>query len=389
MHRGTYVFSQIMECIPRHDFDNCIKKYKGERYTKSFSCRDQFLSMAFGQLSYRESLRDTVACLSSHRNKSYHLGFTSSVTLATLARANEKRNWHMYRDLAQVLITTARKLYGDEPSIAEDIHSACYAIDSSSIELCLSLFKWSPYVKTKSAIKLHIVLDIQGSIPTFFDMTSGKVADVTFLDSMTYETEAFYVLDRGYIDYTRLYRIHTSGAFFVTRAKVNSRLTRRYSRLVDKTTGVISDQIVCLSKRATTNQYKDTMRRITYRDKENHYYVFITNNLTVSAYSIALLYKNRWQVELFFKWIKQHLKIKTFWGYTENAVKTQICIALCVYLIVAILKKRLKLKQNLYEILQILSISLFDKSLISELFSDIRLQKEEESAQKPLSLFDF
>lgn len=390
MNRGKYVFAQIMECVPRHDFDKCIKKYKGERYTKSFSCRDQFLAMAFGQLSYRESLRDVVTCLTSHKQKNYHLGFMSSVALSTLAYANEKRNWRMYRDLAQVLITTAKKLYVDETNIAEDIKNSCYAIDSSSIDLCLSLFKWSPYVKTKAAIKLHMVLDIQGSIPTFFDMTSGKVADVTFLDSMTYEPDAFYILDRGYIDYTRLYRIHTSGAFFVTRAKVNSKLTRRYSRPVDKTTGVISDQIVCLSKRATVTQYKDIIRRISYRDKEtNHYYVFITNNLKVSAYSIALLYKNRWQVELFFKWIKQHLKIKTFWGYTENAVKTQICIALCVYLIVAILKKRLKLKQNLYEILQILSISLFDKSLISELFSDIRLQKEEESAQKPLSLLGF
>lgn len=389
MNRGKYVFAQIMECVPRHDFDKCIKKYKGERYTKSFSCRDQFLAMAFGQLSYRESLRDVVTCLTSHKQKNYHLGFMSSVALSTLAYANEKRNWRMYRDLAQVLITTAKKLYVDETNIAEDIENSCYAIDSSSIDLCLSLFKWSPYVKTKAAIKLHMVLDIQGSIPTFFDMTSGKVADVTFLDSVIYEPDAFYILDRGYIDYTRLYRIHTSGAFFVTRAKVNSKLTRRYSRPVDKTTGVISDQIVCLSKRATANQYKDTMRRITYRDKENHYYVFITNNLTVSAASIALLYKNRWQVELFFKWIKQHLKIKTFWGYTENAVKTQICIALCVYLIVAIVKKRLKLKQNLYEILQILSVSLFDKSLVNELFPDSDLQKSEESAQKPLPLLGF
>lgn len=271
MNRGKYVFAQIMECVPRHDFDKCIKKYKGDKYTKSFSCRDQFLAMAFGQLSYRESLRDVVTCLTSHKQKNYHLGFMSSVALSTLAYANEKRNWRMYRDLAQVLITTARKLYVDEPSIAEDIHSACYAIDSSSIDLCLSLFKWSPYVKTKAAIKLHMVLDIQGSIPTFFDMTSGKVADVTFLDSMTYEPDAFYILDRGYIDYTRLYRIHTSGAFFVTRAKVNSKLTRRYSRPVDKTTGVISDQIVCLSKRAAANQYKGTIRRISYRDKETNH----------------------------------------------------------------------------------------------------------------------
>jgi transposase len=288
------------------------------------------------------------------------------------------------------LIKKARKLYIDEPEIANDIAGACYAIDSSSIELCLSLFPWAPYVTTKAAIKLHLVLDMRGSIPTFFDMTSGKVNDVNFLDLVLFESGAFYVMDRGYVDFGRLYKIHKAGAFFVTRAKHNTRFERRYSNPVDKTTGVICDQIIFLTGVQTAQKYPDTLRRIKYRDAETgHVYVFLTNNLDVSAYSIALLYKHRWQIELFFKWIKQHLKIKAFWGHSENAVKTQICIALCSYLIVAILKKRLNLKQNLYEILQILSISLFDKSALAELFSDDSLQDNSEEFKNTLSLFGF
>jgi transposase len=288
------------------------------------------------------------------------------------------------------LIKKARKLYIDEPEIAKDINGACYAIDSSSIELCLSLFPWAPYVTTTAAIKLHTVMDLRGSIPTFFDMTSGKVNDVNFLDLVSFESGAFYVMDRGYVDFGRLYKIHKTGAFFVTRAKHNIRLKRRYSNPVDKTTGVLCDQMIFLTGVQTAQKYPDTLRRIKYRDAETgHVYVFITNNFDISAYSVALLYKHRWQIELFFKWIKQHLKIKAFWGHSENAVKTQICIALCSYLIVAILKKRLNLQQNLYEILQILSISLFDKSDLAELFSNDLSQVASEESQNTLSLFGF
>ena len=347
-----------METLPRHDFDSCITRYHGERYAKSFSCRDQFLAMAFGQLSYRESLRDVTLCLSSHRLKLYHLGFHSAVTLPTLAHANEHRDWRIYRDLAVILIAKARMLYSDEPAVAEDIDGACYAIDSSSIELCLSLFPWAPYVTTKAAVKLHVVMDIRGSIPTFFDMTSGKVNDVKFLDIVVFELGAFYVMDRGYLDFGRLHHIHKAGAFFVTRAKSTTYFCRRYSNTVDKTTGVLCDQVIFLTGKQTPEKYPDTLRRIKYYDAETkRTYVFLTNNFNVSASSIALLYKNRWKIELFFKWIKQHLKIKVFWGRSENAVKTQICIALCTYLIVAILKKRLESTRSIYEILQISSVS--------------------------------
>lgn len=390
MNQGTYVFSQIMEQFPRHEFDTCVKRYEGEKYVKSFSSRDQFLAMAFGQLSYRESLRDVVACLSSHKQKLYHLGFHSQATLPTLARANENRDWRIYRDLAQILIEKARKLYINEPAIASDISGACYAIDSSSIELCLSLFPWAPFVSTKAAVKLHTVMDLKGSIPTFFDMTSGKVNDVNFLDKVTFLHDAFYVMDRGYLDFSRLYTIHTKNAFFVTRAKSNTRMKRRYSNPVDKLTGVLSDQVVYLTGTGMYEKYLDRLRRVKYRDEETKkVYVFLTNNFIISASSVALLYKNRWQIELFFKWIKQHLKIKVFWGHSENAVKTQICIALCTYLIVAIVKKRLQIKRNLYEILQILSVSLFDKSIVTSLFSRAKLQKVMSDAEKPLSLFDF
>jgi len=390
MNYGKYIFTQIMEHLPRHDFDSCVERYKGERYAKSFSCRDQFLTMTFGQLAYRESLRDVTTCLFSHRSKLYHLGFQSPIILSTLSYTNENRDWRIYRDLAMALIKKARKLYIDEPEIAKDINGACYAIDSSSIELCLSLFPWAPYVTTKAAIKLHTVIDLCGSIPTFFDMTSGKVNDVNFLDLVSFESGAFYVMDRGYVDFGRLYKIHKAGAFFVTRAKHNTRFKRRYSNPVDKTTGVLCDQMIFLTGVQTSQKYPDTLRRIKYRDAETgHVYVFLTNNLDISAHSVALLYKHRWQIELFFRWIKQHLKIKAFWGHSENAVKTQICIALFSYLIVAILKKRLNLKQNLYEILKILSISLFDTSALAELFSNDSLQCYSEEYKKTLSLFGF
>lgn len=389
MYKDSYVFAQIMEHLPYRVFDACVERYRGERYAKNFSCRDQFLAMVFGQLSYRESLRDVVVCLSSHRPKNYHLGFRHAVALPTLAHANEKRDWRIYRDLALVLIEQSRKLYVNEPAIADDLDGACYAIDSTSIGLCLSLFPWAPYVTAKGAIKMHTVMDLRGSIPTFFDMTSGKVNDMNFLDTITFEPGAFYAMDRGYLDFERLYAIHTTGAFFVTRAKSNTCFERRYSNPVDKTIGVLCDQIIFLTGTDTPDKYPDTLRRIKYRDKDTgRTYVYLTNNVTVSAYSIALLYKHRWQIELFFKWIKQHLKIKVFWGRSENAVKTQICIALCAYLIVAILKKKLKIDRSIYEILQIVSVSLFDKSGLVELFSDGEVQKPVKGSGSTLSLFD-
>ena len=388
MYDGSYVFAQIMERLPRRDLERCVARYHGERYAKRLSCREQFLAMAFGQLAYRESLRDVVACLSSHRPKLYHFGFNILPTKSTLADANEKRDWRIYRDLASLLIKEARTLYLDEPDIADDIVGSCYAIDSSSIELCLALFPHFPYVRTKGAVKLHLGLDIRGSIPAFFDMTSGKVNDVNFLDQVSFESGAFYVMDRGYLDFKRLHRIHAAGAFFVTRAKKNTRMERRYSNLVDRRTGIICDQLVVLTGTGMQERYPDTLRRIKYRAPDGHAYVFLTNNTTASAESIALLYKNRWQIELFFKWIKQHLKIKAFWGHSENAVKTQICIALCTYLIVAILKKRLGIERNLYEILQILSVSLFDKSGLVELFSSAPLQNNVNGFQNMASLFD-
>lgn len=383
MNSGTYVFSQVTEFLPRSTFSTCIKRHLGEHYAKNLSCRDQLLALMFGQLSYRESLRDVVLCLSTHQEKLYHLGFRVVPKLNTLSHANEQRSWLIYRDLCTVLIAEARTLYAKEPAIAHDIEGACYAIDSTSIDLCLSLFPSLPFVATKGAVKLHLGMDIRGSIPAFFDMTSGIVYDATFLDSLVYEAGSFYILDRGYLDYTRLHRIHTSGAFFVTRAKVNTRFVRRYSK--ETTNGITCDQVGALEN----EKYPDTIRRIKYTDESRHTYVFLTNNMSVSAESIALLYKHRWQIELFFKWIKQHLKIKKFWGYSENAVKLQICVALATYLTVAILKKRLGLRQNLYEILQILSISLFDKSGLTELFAKKSAKFKMTDFQNMAPLFDY
>jgi hypothetical protein len=390
MNQGKYVFAQIMEHLPRNDFDSCVKKYQSERYVKSFSSHNQLLAMMFGQLSYRESLRDVIACLSAHKQKLYHLGFRSDITLQTLAYANEKRDWRVYQMLAEMLIEKTRKLYVDDPNIADDLTGVCYAIDSTSIEFCLNLFRWAPYVETKGAVKLHLVMDLRGSIPAFFDMTSGKVNDVNFLDTVVFETGAFYVMDRGYIDFGRLHAIHTAGAHFVIRMKDDILMKRRYSNRIDKTTGVLCDQIVFLTGKETPKKYPETLRRIKYRDEETgQVYVYLTDNLSVSALSIALLYKNRWKIELFFKWIKQHLKIKVFWGHSENSVKTQICIALCSYLLVALLKKRLCLEQSLYEILQILSVSLFDKTPLLELFSDDSLQSFVKGGENMPSLFGF
>jgi hypothetical protein len=310
------------------------------------------------------------------------------IARSTLAESNEKRDWRIWRDLAQVLIGEARALYLDEPAIAADIIGACYAIDSTSIDLCLSLFPAFPFQTTKAAVKLHLGLDIRGSIPAFFDMTSGKVNDVHFLDTVLFEPGSFYVLDRGYLDYARLHAIHRAGAFFVTRAKHNTLLTRRYSNHAIGI-GVMSDQITFFTSAKSSARYPDTIRRIQFRDAEGRRYIFLTNNTSVSATSIALLYKNRWQIELFFKWIKQHLKIKSFWGRSENAVKSQICIALCAYLIVAITRKRFGIHRSLYEMLQILSVSLFDKNGLVELFSRVPLQNVVKGPENMVLLLEF
>lgn len=376
------MFAQVMEHLHLYRFDQCVDRYGGHRYVKKFSCREQFLALAFGQLSHRESLRDVVTCLSAQSSKAYHLGFKALISRSTLAEANEKRDWRMYWDFAQVLIAEARPLYSDDTSFSLDLKNVCYAIDSTSIDLCLSLFSWSPYTRISGAIKMHTVMDLRGSIPTCIDLTSGKVNDVKFLDKIVFEKDAFYIMDRGYLDFARLHTIHRSKAFFVTRAKDNTQFERRYSHEVDRAAGVLCDQTILLTGQHTPMRYPDTLRRIKYRDAENgHVYVFLTNNASVSARTIADLYKHRWQIELFFKWIKQHLKIKVFWGHSEHAVKTQICVALCTYLIVAILKKKLKIGLSIYEMLQILSVSLFDKTPLVELFSEGLLQKDVKSSE--------
>jgi len=390
MHQGKYVFSQVMEHLHLYRFDQCVERYDGHRYVKKFSCREQFLALAFGQLSHRESLRDVVTCLSAQSSKAYHLGFKTLISRSTLAEANEKRDWHMYWDFAQILIKEARPLYIDDDSFSLDLKNACYAIDSTSIDLCLALFAWSPYTRNSGAIKMHTVMDLRGSIPTCIDLTSGKVNDVKFLDKIVFEKGAFYIMDRGYLDFARLRTIHRSEAFFVTRAKNNTQFERRYSHDVDKDTGVLCDQAIFLTGHNTPQRYPDTLRRIKYRDTTNgHVYAFLTNNMSVSARTIADLYKHRWQIELFFKWIKQHLKIKVFWGHSESAVKTQICVALCTYLIVAILKKKLQIRLSIYEMLQILSVSLFDKTPLVELFFEGGIQKDVKGSEKAAPTLGF
>ena len=387
MHQGKYVFSQVMDHVVRYQFDQCVARYKGAYWTKQFSCWDQFLALAFGQLTHRESLRDIVVCLGAQRDKWYHLGFRAQVVRATLAYANENRDWRIWRDLAQVLIEQARRLYANDVAFNLDLDGTVYLIDSTTIELCLSVFKWATFVTTKAAVKVHTMLDMKGSIPVFFNISKGNVHDVNFLDLIEYEAGAYYVMDRGYLDYERLYKIHKAGAFFVTRAKHNTAFTRLYSNQADKTTGVRCDQTIRFKGYKAMKQYPDKLRRIKYFDAETgHMYVFLTNDFNTDAKTIADLYKHRWQIELFFKWIKGHLKIQAFWGYSDNAVRTQICIAICSYLIVAIMRKRLAIDRSLHEILQILNVSMFDQKPLFQLISETALQKSEDQSQKQLSL---
>jgi len=378
-----------MDHLPRYEFQKCVGRYHGEYQQKSFSCWDQLLAMAFAQFTYRESLRDIEACLRSMSGKLYHMGFRGKVARSTLADANENRDWRIFADFAQVLIGIARPLYAQDP-IGVELDQSLYALDSTTIDLCLSLFPWAKFRKHKGAVKMHTLLDLHGNIPTFIGITDGKVHDVNILDEIFPEAGAFYVMDRGYVDFERLYIFTLSAAFFVVRTKSNVLLQRRYSHPVDKSTGVRSDHTVILTAIDSVKAYPDTLRRVSYLDvKTRKRFKFLTNNFTLPAITIAQIYKSRWQVELFFKWIKQHLRIKAFYGTSENAVKTQIWIAVSVYVLVAIIRKRLRLEASLYQILQILSVTLFEKTPILQALQAPNSQDDPLVNVNQLILFDF
>lgn len=387
MNSGKTIFSQLMDFLPIYEFRKSVERYKGNYKVKSFSCWDQFLCMAFAQLTYRESLRDIQACLRVARPKLYHMGIRGRVSRNTLANANQARDWRIYADFAQVLISSARNLYANDKFGVELDHTA-YALDSTTIDLCLSLFPWAKFRKRKGAVKMHTLLDLRGSIPSVVIITHGKVHDVNILDDLIMEPGAFYVMDRAYIDYVRLYKLHQSLAFFVIRAKRNFNFKRLYSQPIDKSTGVQCDQIVVLRGFYSRKDYPEKLRRIRYYDTEkNKRLLFQTNNFILPALTIAELYRYRWHVELFFKWIKQHLRIKAFYGTSENAVKTQIWIAISVYVLVAIVKKRLNLDLSLYTILQILSVTLFEKTPILQALSQYDYRNLEEANRNQLTLF--
>jgi hypothetical protein len=388
MYTGRSIFAQVMDFMPMHIFRRCVAKYQGDFGVKKFSCLDQFLCMAFAQVTYRESLRDIEVCLRSQRTKLYHMGFRSTVSRSTLADANEKRDWRIYADLAQSLIVTARNLYGSDQFI-EDLNETVYALDSTTIDLCLSMFPWANFRKTKAAVKLHTLLDLRGNIPTFIHISDGKLHDVNALDYLQLEAGAYYVMDRGYLDFSRLYSFTKMAAFFVTRSKSNTKFRRLYSHPVDRSTGLICDQTIVLTGTAAPKNYPEKLRRVKFKDPDTgKTLVFLTNNFTVPALTIALLYRSRWQVELFFKWIKQHLRIKKFFGTSENAVKTQIWIAVSVYLLVAIMKKRLNLQESLYTILQILSVTVFEKVPIYQLITERDSKQSIPASHNQLKLFE-
>jgi hypothetical protein len=364
MNEGRTVFAQLMDGLPKYEFDKCVRRYRGDHRVRSLSSYEQFLVMSFAQLTYRESLRDIETCLRALGSKLYHSGIHQPTARSTLAAANEKRNWRIFSDFAHALIAQATLLYAAEPFGAE-LQQAAYALDSTTIDLCLSLFPWAKFRRHKAAIKLHTLLALRGCFPTVVILTTGRVHDVNVLDQLVYEAGSFYIADRGYLDCGRLHRIHRAGAFFVTRAKKNSRFQRRYSHPVDKSTGLRFDQTVVLTGFRSRQQYPDALRRVGFRDLQTgKRFVFLTNNSTEPALTIAQLYRCRWQIELFFKWIKQHLRIKAFYGTSENAVRIQVWIAIAVYVLVAILKKRFGLSASLYTILQILSLTLFEKTPI-------------------------
>lgn len=387
MNSGKTIFTQLMEFLPTHEFRKCVKRYNGNYKIKRFSCWDQFLCMAFAQLTYRESLRDIQACLRASQQKLYHMGIRGKVSRNTLAHANQVRNWRIYADFAQVLIGIARELYINE-NFGVELDQTAYALDATIIDLCLSLFPWAQFRNRKGAIKLHTLIDLRGSIPAVVIITHGKIHEVTILDDLLIEPGAIYIMDRGYLDFARLHRIHQLSGFFVTRAKRNFNCKRLYSNSIDKKTGIRCDQIVVLQGFYASKDYPDKLRRIRYYDAENNkMLVFLTNNFILPAVTIAKLYRCRWQVELFFKWIKQHLRIKAFYGTTENAVKTQIWIAISIYVLVAIVKRRLKLSLSLYTTLQILSVTLFEKIPLLQALAEVDDVELNSDFRKQLNLF--
>lgn len=388
MNNGQTVFAQIMEFLPLKEFRRCVSKYRGTYKVKSFSCLDQFYSMAFAQLTYRDSLRDIEACLRSQKRLLYHMGFRSVLSRNTLANANEHRDWRIYADFAQLLINHARRLYRNDKFYV-DLKETVYALDSTTIDLCLSLFPWARFRNTKAAVKMHTLLDLRGNIPTFINITDGKVHDVNILDVLIPEPGAIYLIDRGYIDFTRLYTLHQAGAFFVILAKTNLKFKRIYSRPVEKKTGLRCDQTISLVNFYALKNYPERLRRVKIFDAKNdRTLVFLTNIFSMPALSIAQVYKCRWQIELFFKWIKQNLRIKSFYGTSENAVKTQIWIAVTIYVLVAILKKQLNLSCSLYTFLQVLSVNMFERTPILQLLSDVDELNALDHKNNQLNLFD-
>lgn len=393
MFTGASVFSQIMQYLPRYHFDKCVRKYSGNSKIKYFTCAQQFYCMAFAQLTYRESLRDIETCLRAIGSKCYHLGITKPISKSTLADANEQRDWRIYADFAQHLIRIARDLYMDDPSpIGPELESTVYALDSTTIDLCISLFPWAKFRTTKSAVKMHTLYELCARVPTFIEITDGKVHDVNILDILPLEAGAFYVMDRGYIDYGRLYKMNLAHVFFVTRTKINSQLKRRYSSAITKEewdAGVRSDQTVVLTSTIANEDYPAPIRRVRFLDLEKKKrFSFITNNFDISALTCAKLYKSRWSVELFFKWIKQHLRIQSFYGTSENAVKTQIWIAVSVYVLISIIRKRLEVESSLYEILQILSLTLLEKTPVNKEYFDQTYRNVEFNNCNQLNLFN-
>ena len=388
MHLGQFVFAQLMEFLPRHEFNACVRRYRGDRRLRGFTCRDQFLCMAFAQLTFRESLRDIETCLRAMGKKLYHAGFRSRVSRSTLADANRVHDWRIYADFAQILIRRARELYANEP-LGVTLEQTAYALDSTTIDLCLSLFPWAPFRRRKGAVKLHTLLDLRGNIPCFVHISHGKTHDVTVLDHVPIEAGAFYMMDRAYTDFRRLNRLTQAGAFFVTRAKRNLDYTRRARREVDRTTGLRSDQSIVLAGPKSSRLHPSPLRKIVFYDADNdRRFVFLTNNFALPALIIAQLYKCRWPVELFFKWIKQNLRIKAFYGNTDNAVKTQVWIAISVYVLVAIIKRELNINRSLSEMLQILSVTLFEKTLLFQAFSASIPTDGDPTCSNQLTLFD-
>jgi hypothetical protein len=387
MYEGKIVFAQLMDHLPQHGFRRCVERFGGDRSARSFSCQDQFRCMAFAQLTYRDSLRDTVTCLNAQQAKLYHMGIRGQVRRSTLADANERRDWRLYAAFAQILIAQARRLYAHD-RFGADLDGTAYALDTTTIDLCLSLFPWASFHHDKGAVKLHTMIDLRGNIPVVVHIDDGKSYDTDLLDVIVPEPGAVYVMDRGFMDLIRLHRLTTAGAFFVLRAKSNQRLRRIASRPVDRTSGVICDQIVALEGRVSRKRYPARLRRVRYRDAEaGKTLVFLTNNFTLPPLTIADLYRCRWQIELFFKWIKQHLRIKSFFGTTPNAVKTQIWIAVCVYVLIAIVKKRLSLEPSLYTMLQLLSITAFEKMPLDQLLRQTSNANERHPLDNQLNLF--